>query len=73
MDTNDNNDELKKKIEEEGTEANPDNGELDALEPASGAEENGGPSEEELPEETDHVAEENEFPSEPAQGPERSD
>lgn len=67
------NEELKKKIEGEGREANEDNEELDPLEPAVGAEENGGPNVEELPEETDHVAEENEFPSEPDQGPERSD
>lgn len=57
------NDELKKKIEEQGHNAEVDEGELDALEPATGAEENEGPSVEELPEDTDGVAEENEFSS----------
>jgi hypothetical protein len=58
-----NNEEKKiKKIEEEGHDATAD--ELEPLEPATPAGE--GATETTIPEETDGVAEENTFPSEPA-------
>jgi hypothetical protein len=64
--TNNMTDEHKKKnIEDEGHDATRD--ELLPLEPATGAAENSGPSEEELPDAPDDV-EENLFPSAPMEG-----
>jgi len=61
------NDEQKKKlIEEEGVDANEDNGDLDALEPTTGAAENNGPSEGEgFPELDDGIERENTTPDAP--------
>lgn len=62
----DNHDEHKKKnIEAEGHDASME--ELEPLEPAEGAAQNLGPSEDELPDAPDFV-EENQFPSAPAEG-----
>lgn len=61
-----NDEEKKKKIEQEGHDADADVGDLDALEPAAGAAENAGPSEgEEFPEDDDGIARENITPDAP--------
>lgn len=60
-----NDDDKKKLIEEEGHDASEEMGELDALEPATPSGENEDASETDLPENTDGIAEENEFSSGP--------
>jgi hypothetical protein len=61
-----NNDDKKKEkdIEDNGHDATRD--ELEPLEPAAGAAENGGENVIEIPEVVDHFVVENEFPSEPS-------
>jgi len=61
-----NDEQTKKHIEEEGHEANADMGELDTLEPATGAAENEGFSEgEDMVDDIDGIARENTTPDAP--------